>query len=197
MNLHVNMSDEGHVGGHGHLCGPGYATPLEAMNAEREKILYVNALYTGTGIEEPDYLATIDVDPASPTYAQVICRTPMPSPGDELHHFGWNACSSCHSDAAKKRRFLIIPGFRSSRIHIVDTEDPRSPRLVKVIEAEEVMQKTNLSAPHTVHCLAIETATHPVVFSSWTKTSTSPGAGKKRQMECALTTIFGTSLART
>jgi len=38
------------------------------MKAEPEKILYTIALYTGTGIEEPDYLATVDVDPDSPTY---------------------------------------------------------------------------------------------------------------------------------
>jgi methanethiol oxidase len=138
---------------HAH-CGPGYASPAEAMQAEREKLLYVNALYDGTGIDAPDYLATVDVDPASPTYAQVIHRTPMPYVGDELHHFGWNACSSCHGDAHKSRRYLIVPGFGSSRIHIIDVADERAPRLHKVIEAEEVKQKTNLSAPHTVHCLA-------------------------------------------
>jgi selenium-binding protein 1 len=149
------MQDHGMHAGNAHAhCGPGYASPQEAMKAEREKLLYVNAVYTGTPIEEPDYLATVDVDPASPTYSQVIARTPMPSPGDELHHFGWNACSSCHTDESKSRRFLIVPGFRSSRIHILDTNEPRAPKLCKVIEAEEVKQKTNLSAPHTVHCLA-------------------------------------------
>ena len=44
-------------------CGPGYASPEEAMKAEREKVLYTAALYVGTGVEEPDYLATVDVDP--------------------------------------------------------------------------------------------------------------------------------------
>lgn len=135
-------------------CGPGYATPRDALKAEREKLLYVNALYTGTGISAPDYLATVDADPASPTYSQVIHRTPMPNIGDELHHFGWNACSSCHSDSSKSRRYLILPGFRSSRIHILDTTEPRAPRMHKVIEPEEIIQKTGLSAPHTVHCLA-------------------------------------------
>ena len=48
----------------------------------------------------------------------------MPHVGDELHHFGWNACSSCHGDATKSRRYLIMPGLRSSRIHIVDTAEP-------------------------------------------------------------------------
>ena len=135
-------------------CGPGYASPEEAMKAEREKVLYTIALYEGTDIQEPDYLATVDVDPASPTYSQVIHRAPMPTPGDELHHFGWNACSSCYEDESKARRFLVVPGFRSSRIHILDTENERAPTLHKVIEPEEVKAKANLSAPHTVHCLA-------------------------------------------
>jgi selenium-binding protein 1 len=135
-------------------CGPGYASPEAAMQAEREKVLYAIALYTGTGIEEPDYLATIDVDPNSPTYSQIVHRTVMPYLGDELHHFGWNACSSCHGDANKSRRFLVIPGQRSSRIYILDTADVRAPKIHKVIEPEEIKEKTNLTAPHTVHCLA-------------------------------------------
>ena len=135
-------------------CGPGYASPEAAMQADREKLLYTIALYTGTGIEAPDYLATVDVDPESPTYSQVIHRLPMPYIGDELHHFGWNACSSCHGDSTKSRRFLVIPGIRSSRIYIVDTADAKAAKIHKVIESEEIKTKTNLSAPHTVHCLA-------------------------------------------
>ena len=135
-------------------CGPGYASPQEAMQAPREKVLYTIALYDGTDVQAPDYLATIDVDPNSPTYSQVIHRTAMPSLGDELHHFGWNACSSCHGDESKSRRFLVVPGFVSSRIHILDTADERAPTLHQVIAPEEIKAKTNLSAPHTVHCLA-------------------------------------------
>ncbi|AGY58781.1 selenium-binding family protein [Gloeobacter kilaueensis] len=135
-------------------CGPGYASPEEARRAPREKLLYTIALYTGSGVEAADYLATIDVDPASPTYSQVVHRLPMPYLGDELHHFGWNTCSSCHGDAEKTRRFLIIPGIRSSRIYIVDTADARAPKLHKIIEPEAIKAATNLSAPHTVHCLA-------------------------------------------
>ncbi|KAJ6314960.1 hypothetical protein OIU78_018442 [Salix suchowensis] len=50
----------------GHGCckkGPGYASPLEAMSGPRESLIYVTCVYTGTGIEKPDYLATVDVDP--------------------------------------------------------------------------------------------------------------------------------------
>jgi selenium-binding protein 1 len=48
---------------------------------------------------------------------------------------------------------LILPGLRSSRIYIVDTQpDPRSPRLVRVIEPEVIASRTGYSRPHTVHC---------------------------------------------
>jgi selenium-binding protein 1 len=117
-------------------CGPGYASPEEAMKAEREKVLYTVALYVGTEVEQPDYLASVDVDPESPTYSRVVERTPMPNVGDELHHFGWNACSSCHDNESKSRRFLVVPGERSGRIHIIDTQDERAPKMHKVIEPE-------------------------------------------------------------
>ena len=44
-------------------CGPGYASPQEAMKAPREEFLYVACLYEGTGIREPDFLAVVDVNP--------------------------------------------------------------------------------------------------------------------------------------
>lgn len=91
--------------------GPGYATPLAAMSGPPEKLIYVTALYSGTGREQPDYLATVDVDPNSPTYSSVIHRLKMPYIGDELHHTGWNSCSSCHGDAFADRRFLVLPGL--------------------------------------------------------------------------------------
>ena len=44
------------------------------MRAPRETTLYVPAIYVGTGINKPDYLATIDVEPRSRTYGQVLHR---------------------------------------------------------------------------------------------------------------------------
>lgn len=140
-------------GGHAR-CGPGYADPAEAQRGPREKLLYVAAVYVGTGVDRPDYLATVDVDPASPTYRQVIHRLPMPHVGDELHHYGWNACSGHYGDPTRSRRYMIVPGLKSGRIHVVDALDPRAPKLHTVIEPEEVRAKADLSAPHTVHCLA-------------------------------------------
>ena len=138
-------------------CGPGYASPAEAMQAPKEKLLYTIAIYTGTGIQKPDYLATVDVDPHSSTYSEVIHRLEMPGIGDELHHMGWNACSSCNTDGSMERKYLIVPGVRTSNFYIVDTAtDPRKPSLFKTISGEEIKEKTNLSAPHTVHCLGAD-----------------------------------------
>jgi methanethiol oxidase len=129
-----------------------YASPQDAARQAPEEFVYVACLYEGTGIEEPDFIAVVDVNPESDTYSQIVHRTPMPNVGDELHHFGWNVCSSaCHSEL--KRDTLVVPGIRSSRIHIVDVSDPRKPEIAKVIEAEEIKEKTGYSGPHTVHCM--------------------------------------------
>ncbi len=142
----------------GSCCaGPGYASPQEAIKAPKEKIVYTVCIYTGTGIEKPDYLATIDVDETSPTYNQVIHRTEVGAVGDELHHMGWNACSSCNDDGSMERKYLIVPGVRTSNFYIIDTAtNPRKPTLFKTIDGDEIKQKVNLSAPHTVHCLGSE-----------------------------------------
>jgi selenium-binding protein 1 len=128
-----------------------FATPADARKSPPETLAYVVATYAGTPVKEPDYLATVDVDPKSKSYGRVVHRLKMPNRGDELHHFGWNACASCHGKCV--RRYLIIPGLGSGRIHVVDTADPRAPKLHKVIEPKEIVEKTKLTAPHTVHCL--------------------------------------------
>src|SRR5215510_13958132 len=88
-----------------------YTSPAEAIGSPREELAYVVGTYAGTKTQHPDFLATIDLDPASKTYSQVVHRLPMPQVGDELHHFGWNACGSCHGK--RTRRYLIIPGLVS------------------------------------------------------------------------------------
>ena len=133
---------------------PGFATPLEMMNAPREKVLFVTCTRAGIDSKKslPDYIAVVDPDPTSKTYSQAVSRLYMSGPGDELHHFGWNICSSCHGKPGD-RRYLIVPGLVSSRIHVIDAKDPLNLKLHKVIEPEEIAGKTDLSAPHTVHCL--------------------------------------------
>ena len=136
-----------------HAEGPGYTTPQAAIEeSEPEELAYVMGLYAGTDAEAPDFVAVVDVDPESDTYAEIVDRVEMPNRGDELHHFGWNACSSSCHIGGLERRHLIVPGQRSSRIHIIDAKDRRNPEMTEVIEPEEVYEY-DLSAPHTVHCI--------------------------------------------
>jgi selenium-binding protein 1 len=135
-----------------------YPSPRSAAEAPPEEIAYVVTLNTGTdGDARPDALTVVDVDPASSSHAEVIGRLDMPNVGDELHHFGWNACSSALCPWAPhphvERRYLLLAGVRSSRINVVDVkEDPTQPKLVKVIEAEDLARRTGYSRPHSVHC---------------------------------------------
>jgi selenium-binding protein 1 len=133
-----------------------YPSPTMAMQAPPEKLAYV-AMLNANGNKRPDALGVVDLDPASSGYSRIVGQLDMPNIGDELHHFGWNACSACLCPYAPhphvERRYLVVPGINSSRIHIVDTKpDPRKPQIVKVIEPETLAARTGYTSPHTLHC---------------------------------------------
>lgn len=133
-----------------------YPSPQMACKAPAERLGYVATLNYGRN-ERPDGISVVDLDTDSPRYGQVIYTLDMPYVGDELHHFGWNACSSALCPYAPhphlERRYLIVPGLRSSRIYIIDTRpDPARPHIAKIIEPEEVINRSGYSRPHTVHC---------------------------------------------
>ena len=133
-----------------------HATAKLAMEAPPEKYAYTLML-------SPRFLTarwarlSSNVDPNSSEYGKIVHTVMMPNKGDEFHHFGWNACSSALSPlsghAFLERRYLIIPGLRSSRIYVIDTKpDPTQAKIYKIIEPEEVFRKTGYSRPHTIHC---------------------------------------------
>jgi selenium-binding protein 1 len=131
-----------------------YPSPRDAAAAPAEKLAYVAAF--DRSAQRPDALAVLDTDPESSSYGKVVGWTDLPYTGDELHHFGWNACSSALCPYAPhphvERRYLIVPGLRSSRIYVYDTKGRISPELVKVIEPEDLGKRAGYSRPHTVHC---------------------------------------------
>jgi selenium-binding protein 1 len=132
-----------------------YRTPADAVGGPPERLAYV-AAFDPAG-RQHDAMSVVDCDAGSPTYGQVVGWTELPTAGNELHHFGWNACSSalCHEGhgGVLERRYLILPGVRSSRTYVLDTkDDPLQPRVVRTIEAEELAGKAGYSRPHTVHC---------------------------------------------
>ena len=54
----------------------GYASPQDALAAPPEEFISVATLHIGTGVDEPDFLALVDVNPQSDTYRQIVHRTP-------------------------------------------------------------------------------------------------------------------------
>src|SRR5205085_12357150 len=134
-----------------------YRSPAEAIAAPPEQLAYV-AAFDPAAVKH-DAMTVIDCDADSSSYGRVVGWTDFPTAGNELHHFGWNACSSalCHQGHAHhnglERRYLVVPGVRSSRTYVLDTKpDPRQPHVARTIEAEELASKAGYSPPHTVHC---------------------------------------------
>jgi methanethiol oxidase len=133
-----------------------YRSPADAISAPPEQLAYVVAF--DRAAQQPDALAVLGTDPGSAGYGQVVGWTDLPGRGNELHHFGWNACSSAFAHAGHhtdglERRYLLIPGIRSSSIHVYDTHpDPRQPTLVRTITADELAKNAGYSRPHTLHC---------------------------------------------
>ena len=133
-----------------------YPSPRLAAQGPPEKLAYVAAL-NPPGSRNNDAMLVVDVDPGSSTYSQEVGRCTLTNFGDELHHFGWNACSSALCPYAPhphvERRYLVVPGIRSSRLYVIDIKpDPRKPQIVRTIEPEEVAKRAGYSRPHTVHC---------------------------------------------
>ena len=128
-----------------------YPSPKMAMQAPPEELAFV-VTFNPTGDKRPDALCVVNVNGG-----EIVGRLEMPNAGDELHHFGWNACSAALCPYAPhphvERRYLIVPGIRSSRIHVIDVKDnPESPKLSKVIEPGELAARAGYSRPHTIHC---------------------------------------------
>jgi selenium-binding protein 1 len=74
-------------------------------------------------------------------YGQVVGWTALPTGGNELHHFGWNACSSalCHNghggqpfisdiDLSVDDKWLYVSCFGTGELKQYDVSDPFAPR---------------------------------------------------------------------
>ncbi len=131
-----------------------YPSARLAGQAPAERLGYVAVLNTNG---KPDAMSVVDLDPSSPTYSTIVNSLDMPNVGDELHHFGWNACSASLCPYAPhphlERRYLIVPTLRTSRIYVIDTKpDPYNPQIVKTVEADVIANRTGYTRLHTVHC---------------------------------------------
>jgi selenium-binding protein 1 len=106
----------------------------------REKVLYVIA---GDGDQQDnDFLAVIDVDPASRDYGRITYTVDVGSRGNEVHHFGFTA----------DRKRILAGSLYSSRIFVFDVaSDPGRPRLLSLLEG--VDKTVGYCCPHTFHAL--------------------------------------------
>src|SRR5262249_22681138 len=133
-----------------------YPSPRMAMQAPPERLGYVALLNVGTNGSR-DALGMIDLEPSSSEYGRLVGQVDFPGGDNELHHFGWNACSACLCPQAPhahmERRYLIVPGISSSRMHIMDTKgNPQPPKNRKEIWPEEVVKKKEEHPTHTNPC---------------------------------------------
>ena len=110
-----------------------YRSPGAAVAAAPEQLAYV-AAFDPAG-QKRDALAVIDCDPNSSTHGQVVGWSELPTAGNELHHFGWNAC--CERPVPRRphsshleRRYLLVPGIRSSSTYVMDTKPDATKRTV-------------------------------------------------------------------
>lgn len=104
-----------------------------------EKVMYLWALPAGGG---PDFLAVIDVDPASATYGQIQKKIQVGSENNEAHHMGFT------DDRTK----IWAAGMQTNRFFIFDVAtDPASPRLIRTIE--DVAELTGMTGPHTPYAI--------------------------------------------
>ena len=152
-----------------------YRSAADAAAAPAEELAYVVAF--DRNAQRHDAMCVVDVNPDSATYGQVVGWTDMPGVGDELHHFGWNACSSAlkhegHDMEGLARRYLLVPGLRSSNIYVLDiASDPRKPTLVKTIDGETLSAQ---AGPALTPCTAGPTGSSSPASAAPRATMTDP-----------------------
>ena len=124
-----------------------YGSPEEALKAPPEEFLYLACLHEGTGVDAPDFLAVVDAEEG-----RIVHETPMPNVGDELHHFGWNRCSSaCHGP---DRSHLIVPAFaRRGSTWSTSRTTPGGLASRRSSSRRSSSRRRATRGPHTVHCM--------------------------------------------
>lgn len=107
----------------------------------QEDYLYVWTLGVKGMGDGSDKLVTLDVNPKSPKFGQVVAQVSVGRQG-EAHHAGFT----------DDRRFLWAGGLDDSKIYIFDIHtDPGKPKLVNTIA--DFARRTGLVGPHTFYAM--------------------------------------------
>src|SRR4051812_49812608 len=132
-----------------------YPSAKQAAEAPAEELAYLAMLNPKTS--RPDAIGVVDVKPGSESYGRVVGQFEMPNNGDELHHFGWNACSASLCPWAPhphvERRYLVVPGLPPPRIHGATAKaNPTTPKTGKGTEPRRAKRPTGTSPPLPAPC---------------------------------------------
>jgi len=117
-------------------------SPYMAKIVGQEDFVYIWTLgMEGVG-DGQDKLVTVDVDPASPHYGQVV-HTLSVGGRNEAHHSG----------LTDDRRYLWASGLDTSKVFIFDVHtDPGAPRLHKAVD-DFVAKSGGVVGPHTNYAM--------------------------------------------
>jgi selenium-binding protein 1 len=107
----------------------------------QEDYVYVWTLGVKGMGDGSDKLVTLDANPRSPKFGQVVTQVSVGGRG-EAHHAGFT----------DDRRFLWAGGLEDSKIYVFDIHtDPAKPRLVNTIS--DFSARSGLVGPHTFYAL--------------------------------------------
>lgn len=147
----------------------------DATKGPREKLLYIPCIIPDHS--RPDYVATVDVDPASSEFGKVIHRTHLKEAGDEPHHSGELTapcdcpCTDCtrscqHTQAGTHAPHALVTtpssaSFSScrawaARACMASTSPPtpaRPPLPTYVLEVPFIMDSHTNNTPHRLWSL--------------------------------------------
>ena len=116
-------------------------SPYVKSLKQQEKVMYV-WMIPAPSVGGPDYLAVVDVNPASSTYGQVLHTVDVGSKGDGAHHIGFT------DDRTK----IWAAGLASNRVFIFDvSQDVTKPKLLRKIE--NVVKLSGMTGPHTPYAI--------------------------------------------
>jgi hypothetical protein len=107
-------------------CRPAEA-PEAADSARMGPYLYVFAGDADHTASESDFLAVIDADSLSPTYAQVLATTPIGAGGTMPHHTELSMPAG--------GRPLFANSFMTGRTYLFDFANPLSPRIAGTLDS--------------------------------------------------------------
>ena len=96
--------------------GPGFATPRDAFRyATREKLVYIPCIVPSK--DRPDYLATVDIDPESPTFCKAWSNYIIENLRSSLHTL--KSTSEIYAEILRRRlhckcnKFNCFTGYQS------------------------------------------------------------------------------------